>query len=187
MKSMSKGLLVASTVCALLGATAKANADDIVDGTFNFSVEAGIAPTGSFIFDTTTNQFVSLTVDWDGHVFNRDGLVGGVNSSDLTVPGTWCANIQSPTCSPFEFDINFAGEFPLEVGSVPGPDNGLGTYTVTETVPSPAPGPIVGAGLPGLIFAGGNLLGWWRRKRKAETAARIAPGHAPGLCPDIGP
>jgi hypothetical protein len=58
---------------------------------------------------------------------------------------------------------NADGSFRFEV-----PPPGINIYI--DQSAAAVPGPIVGAGLPGLILAGGGLLGWWRRRTQQASA-----------------
>jgi hypothetical protein len=51
-------------------------------------------------------------------------------------------------------------------GGVNGGETLIGLDDISVTPLTSVPGPIAGAGLPGLIAACGGLLAWWRRRQK---------------------
>jgi hypothetical protein len=137
---------VTGVVEGLMNNTTFSATDAIVE-----SYPAGItAPLPPFTLIQPNSAFNTFTV--------ANGLITSAFFIDATTPNLLCLSLNHPGCQ-------------VSGGSFLG-----GRFSDAPFVAGPAsfslvPGPVVGAGLPGLIFAGGGLFGWWQRRRKAVAAA----------------
>jgi hypothetical protein len=137
------------------------------NGTLNYA-----APISASFFTTANPSILATTnsVSVLGDLFGQGS--GSVTLSAFDYLGNFLGSVTDTDNKPLGsgpiLTVNLAGIHSVTFSSTSG-TVGFDNFQFGELTAAPVPGPIVGAGLPGIVMALGGLIAW-RRRRVAAAA-----------------
>jgi hypothetical protein len=158
---MDTGIIAAGTLVNSYFLALNSNTDTHVNTSVTFD-QPVLGITFSDVFDPYNHPNAGINP-----LFLSSNFLGAQNTTYSLTSCTFCG-FEVETRPDFD-TASFAGSTASFQNFYSNP--GDFARIITAAAPVHVPGPIVGAGLPGLILASGGLLGWWRRRKPSTAAA----------------